>query len=213
MKNALWAVPKWLANRPQSACAGTSTCCSTGAGSGPGHAADEVDGEDPGIARCVHRVKFAVMCPSAVPISSTRRGLACSQKREHRPRVSCSRVYPHGARRTSGEPNVCLRQLGRADGPEGRSGPKWAIHISLVPESGWPHPIPNLPIPSQSAKLVGGLCLRLNLVSEDLEHTQVISHDNLALGTAHAFARVNAKTGLPNLHQLGASAQRPRWLR
>ena len=44
---------------------------------------------------------------------------------------------------------------------------------------------------------MGGLCLRLKLVSEDLEHTQVISHDNHALGTAHAFARVTAKTGLP----------------
>ncbi len=31
---------------------------------------------------------------------------------------------------------------------------------------------------------------------EDLEHTQVISHDNHALGTAHAFARVTAKTDL-----------------
>ena len=45
---------------------------------------------------------------------------------------------------------------------------------------------------------MGGPCLRLKLVSEDLEHTQVISHDNHALGTAHAFARVTAKTGLPN---------------
>ena len=45
---------------------------------------------------------------------------------------------------------------------------------------------------------MGGLCLRLKLVSEDLEHTQVISHDNRALGTAHAFARVTAKTGLAN---------------
>ena len=54
---------------------------------------------------------------------------------------------------------------------------------------------------------------RLKLVSEDLEHSQVISHDNHALGTAHAFARVTAKTGLPIMHQLGASAQRPPWLR
>jgi hypothetical protein len=60
---------------------------------------------------------------------------------------------------------------------------------------------------------MGGPCLRLKLVSEDLEHTQVISHDNHALGTAHAFARVTAKTGLPIMHQLGASAQRPRWRR
>src|SRR5208282_879516 len=66
-------------------------------------------------------------------------------------------------------------------------GTKGAIHISLVPESGWPHPIPNLPLLSQSADRVGGLCLRLKLVREDLEHTQVISHDNHALGTAHAF--------------------------
>ena len=62
-------------------------------------------------------------------------------------------------------------------------------------------------------KEMGGPCLRLKLVSEDLEHTQVISHDNHALGTAHAFARVTAKTDLPIMHQLGASAQRPRWLR
>jgi len=57
-------------------------------------------------------------------------------------------------------------------------GTKRAIHISLVPESGWPHPI---------------------------------------LGTGEWVApsnpRVTAKTGLPNLHQLGASAQRPRWCR
>ena len=91
-------------------------------------------------------------------------------------------------------------------------GPIQSIQ-SLVPESGWPHPIPNLPLLSWSADLVGGLCLRLKLVSEDLEHTQVISHDNHALGTAHAFARVTAKTGLPIMHQLGASPQRPRWLR
>src|SRR5208337_4934807 len=57
------------------------------------------------------------------------------------------------------------------------------------------------------------LCLRLKLVSEDLKHTQVISHDNHALGTAHALARVTAKTGLAIMHQLGASAPRPRWLR
>ena len=62
-------------------------------------------------------------------------------------------------------------------------------------------------------KEMGGPCLRPKLVSEDLERTQVISHDNHALGTAHAFARVTAKTGLPIMHQLGAYAQRPRWLR
>ncbi len=28
----------------------------------------------------------------------------------------------------------------------GDYGTKGAIHISLVPESGWPHPIPNLPL-------------------------------------------------------------------
>src|SRR5208282_1538279 len=55
---------------------------------------------------------------------------------------------------------------------------------------------PDLPLLSQSADRVGGLCLRLKLVSEDLEHTQVISHDNHALGTAHAFAHVTSKTDL-----------------
>ena len=34
------------------------------------------------------------------------------------------------------------------------------------------------------------------MIREDLEHTQVISHDNHALGTAHAFAHVTAKTDL-----------------
>ena len=72
------------------------------------------------------------------------------------------------------------------------------IHISLVPESGWPHPIPNLPLLSWSVDRVGGLCLRLKLVSEDLEHTQVISHDNHALGMAHAFAHVTTETDLAN---------------
>jgi len=57
----------------------------------------------------------------------------------------------------------------------------------------------------------GVTCLKL--VSEDLEHTQVISHDNHALGTAHAFGHVTAKTDLESVHQLGASAQRPRWRR
>src|SRR5208283_3387034 len=38
----------------------------------------------------------------------------------------------------------------------------------------------------------------LKLVREDLEHTQVISHDNHALGTAHAFAHVTSKTDLAN---------------
>ena len=60
---------------------------------------------------------------------------------------------------------------------------------------------------------MGGPCLRLKLVSEDLEHTQVISHDNHALGTAHAFARVQPRRAFPIMHQLGASAQRPRWRR
>jgi hypothetical protein len=54
---------------------------------------------------------------------------------------------------------------------------------------------------------------KFRILSEDLEHTQVISHDNHALGTAHAFAHVTAKTDLESVHQLGASAQRPRWLR
>ena len=54
---------------------------------------------------------------------------------------------------------------------------------------------------------------KFRILSEDLEHTQVISHDNHALGTAYAFARVTAKTGLPIMHQLGASAQRPQWRR
>ncbi len=49
---------------------------------------------------------------------------------------------------------------------------------------------------SESADRVGGLGLRLELVGEDLEHTKVISHDKHALGTAHAFAHVTAKTDL-----------------
>ncbi len=51
---------------------------------------------------------------------------------------------------------------------------------------------------------MGGLCLRLKLVSEDLEHTQIISHDNHALGTAHALVRVRAKTD----HQLCTNSER-----
>ena len=43
---------------------------------------------------------------------------------------------------------------------------------------------------------------------------QVISHDNLSLCTAPAFAHVTAKTDLAqSARQLGASAQRPRWPR
>ncbi len=57
---------------------------------------------------------------------------------------------------------------------------------------------PDLPLLSWSADRVGDLCFRLKLVSEDLQHNEVISHDNHALGTAHAFADVTSKTDLAN---------------
>jgi len=103
MKKALWAVPKWFANRPQAAWPGISTCCSAAPGAALSMPRTSAIVNTRGSSG-VHRVRFAVMCPSAVPISSTRLGRACSSS-VSTARVSSSRVNPQSAPRTSGRRN------------------------------------------------------------------------------------------------------------
>ena len=90
MKNAFHALPKWSANCANYRAAGTSTCCSGAPG-----AARSCPWTIPRLkiwaSSIVHLVKLAVMCPRAVPISSSRRGRAC-KKREHRLRIGLAGV-------------------------------------------------------------------------------------------------------------------------